>query len=279
MQQPNDNLAAPEPNGSSAIFPNWREFKGAALWSKRYYPSPGEPGYESWKAERNARSIELRNLNPEKARERGRKHAKLFRERYPERVRANNQKATLTGQKKTWERARYSSVKDDINAKRRARYKKDPSKKKAERAKWYALLENKAKVAELGRKRYLSDPERFKKAAREHAKNNLERFLIRNKARELRKKGLTHGNVKVMADWAKRWRALEIVRCYWCLVLFSPKQCEIDHIVPLDKNGPHSIENLCISCEACNGHKSSKSLHYWNKLILQPVLEWNNNFI
>lgn len=86
------------------------------------------------------------------------------------------------------------------------------------------------------------------------------------------KKGAPVGCIAEIRAWFKRWKSLKFVICYWCMRKFSPKKCQGDHIIPLAKSGPHTIENLCIACEDCNRHKHDKTLDRWNSELSSPVL-------
>lgn len=45
-------------------------------------------------------------------------------------------------------------------------------------------------------------------------------------------------------------------RCEYCFApLFAILSMEVDHIIPLSRGGKTEIDNLCLSCEQCNGHK------------------------
>lgn len=93
-----------------------------------------------------------------------------------------------------------------------------------------------------------------------------------DRARRARKLGCPQSNLDLMVDWENRWKKKGKVRCYWCGNSFNPATCHMDHIVPLAKGGPHRIENLCISCQPCNNHKSAKPLPKWSAELTQPVL-------
>jgi 5-methylcytosine-specific restriction endonuclease McrA len=80
------------------------------------------------------------------------------------------------------------------------------------------------------------------------------------------------GNPNTILTWEKSWRNKDVVRCYWCLDEFHPSLCAADHIHALSLGGSHSIENLCISCKACNSSKSFKSVSKWNSEIQSPTL-------
>ncbi len=57
----------------------------------------------------------------------------------------------------------------------------------------------------------------------------------------------------------------------------------IDHIIPLDKDGKSNIENLALSCGGCNSAKSDKvtaidSLTNTDVLIFNPrIHKWNEH--
>lgn len=46
--------------------------------------------------------------------------------------------------------------------------------------------------------------------------------------------------------------------CYWCNSKIIDSNYHIDHYVPLSKGGSHTIDNIVISCPACNIKKSNK---------------------
>lgn len=48
--------------------------------------------------------------------------------------------------------------------------------------------------------------------------------------------------------------------CYYCRRKVSTKAIHFDHILALSKGGPHSVENLCVSCARCNLSKGPKLL-------------------
>ena len=50
-------------------------------------------------------------------------------------------------------------------------------------------------------------------------------------------------------------------RCEYCQTSewLSGIRCEIDHIIPLARDGPTTAENLCLACPSCNGHKQAKT--------------------
>lgn len=248
---------------------------GGVFWKRRYYPSKGEPGYEEWRVAQNVKQ----RLQHAKHREKRNAYSRAYNKRNRERllVYQKEWEAKNPNWRKEYGRKQWAKHRGNKNSKRREKYKSDAghrAKKTHAHKKWYQ--NNSDKVAASGHNRYWSNVEHFRKKAREYAKNNHEAILIRNKARELRKRGQTVGDVRVMTKWVKRWKALPNVTCYWCLKSFDPKQCEAEHMIPICRNGPHSIENLCIACKPCNDAKAGKPLAKWNSLIYQPILQLGN---
>ena len=68
-------------------------------------------------------------------------------------------------------------------------------------------------------------------------------------------------------------------KCEWCAVSIVEQAFEVDHIVPLNRSGTNTPENLAIACPSCNRSKSH--LHpprfaqevYARTGILTPLLE------
>ena len=48
------------------------------------------------------------------------------------------------------------------------------------------------------------------------------------------------------------------LRCYWCKSVVPKGDRTVDHIIPLAKDGQHSVPNLCCACLSCNSSKSAK---------------------
>lgn len=68
------------------------------------------------------------------------------------------------------------------------------------------------------------------------------------------------GRSYISVDLDRRVREAAQNRCGYCL---SPQhlvmaRLEIEHMVPLSKNGSNDESNLWLACPICNGHKSDK---------------------
>ena len=50
-------------------------------------------------------------------------------------------------------------------------------------------------------------------------------------------------------------------RCEYCLTseALSGIRCQTDHILPRSRGGTTTLDNLCLACVACNGHKHART--------------------
>ena len=74
--------------------------------------------------------------------------------------------------------------------------------------------------------------------------------------------------------------------CEYCLTLrsFSASPFAVEHIIPEVKGGTTVVENLCLACAGCNGHKHAATTG-WDLVTekLQPLFHprqdsWANHF-
>lgn len=47
-------------------------------------------------------------------------------------------------------------------------------------------------------------------------------------------------------------KSSDSIKCNWCGIEVPKESRELDHIIPLNRNGRHCPENLCFSCRKCN---------------------------
>jgi len=119
------------------------------------------------------------------------------------------------------------------------------------------------------------DAARFKQnstAVRERAsawfqahKNDPE-FMVKARARSNKRRALKKAasvNLKGINNFIKGVFSKPFAFCYYCGKRTSTKLIHFDHIVALAKGGLHSVENLCVSCAACNLSKGAKPLLEW----------------
>jgi len=121
------------------------------------------------------------------------------------------------------------------------------------------------------RKAFDENPELILKRNREWASRNKDKI----RSRDMRRRALLKGaeiNLAKMQEWMASVKRKRSVRCYYCNSKISTAKIHFDHIVALAKGGPHSVENLCVSCGHCNLSKQDKPVRAWVR-IGQQVLE------
>lgn len=117
---------------------------------------------------------------------------------------------------------------------------------------------------------YAANRERVLEQNRQWRQRNQDKV----RSRDLKRKALLKGatiNLSGMKEWMASVKSKRTVRCYWCDTLTSTKHIHFDHIVPLSKGGPHSVENLCVSCQKCNCSKKAKPVSAWVRIGQQTL--------
>jgi 5-methylcytosine-specific restriction endonuclease McrA len=98
---------------------------------------------------------------------------------------------------------------------------------------------------------------------RYHAKKDLPSFKAARLVRDHRRRALlatSKINLRSIKQWITEVKSKQSANCYYCGKRIPTKLIHFDHIVPLSKGGPHSVDNLCVSCSSCNLSKSTKSV-------------------
>lgn len=97
---------------------------------------------------------------------------------------------------------------------------------------------------------------------RQYQRDHADVFRLReSKKRALRRSSCI--KPEQIDTWLARLRIQKQVRCYYCQKIIPRRKLDIDHVMPLMKNGPHMIENLAATCRHCNRSKSYKTLKEW----------------
>lgn len=149
-------------------------------------------------------------------------------------------------------------------------YKKNRERIRAKSNEYW--LKNRERINSKQSKYRAANPEKVKAGQKASIIKNPEVMKASQAKYRARRRGAMIGNTKLIIEWEKRWRRKKFARCHWCLKRFSSKLCHSDHIIPLSRGGPHSIENMAISCQPCNNSKCAKMPDEWNKKLDQPIL-------
>ncbi len=130
---------------------------------------------------------------------------------------------------------------------------------------YYAL--NKKRLRKRRREYLALHPELRKKRNADnrewYRKNPLKHKLLCDKRRALKKSATV--NLASIVAWQTRVKSKPSFVCYYCENRKPIGDLHFDHIIPLVKGGPHSVENLCTSCSWCNLSKNKNVIGAWYK--------------
>jgi 5-methylcytosine-specific restriction endonuclease McrA len=132
------------------------------------------------------------------------------------------------------------------------------------------LERERARSRAKSKRQYSENREKILSRNREWAARNKDKI----RQRDLRRKALKNGakvNLAHMQEWMDSVKSRRTATCYWCDKTILSKDLHFDHIVPLAKGGEHSVENLCVSCEACNCAKQAKLVTAWVRIGQQTL--------
>jgi len=223
---------------------------------------------------RAAASAEDRRLHPEKFRARAREQRKKHHSKYLEsdkKFRAKyRDKHNLQQKEKYWRdvelsrklhreamRKVYLQNREKLLARNREYASKNKDKIRAQQRQYRLLnLEKRKQQLKAWQIAHKDDPiQRAKRRIRD----------IPNQQRRRALKAKATINLAQIQEWMESVKSKSRASCYWCQSLISTKAIHFDHIVALSKGGSHSVENLCVSCAACNLSKHNKPVRIWIK--------------
>lgn len=138
------------------------------------------------------------------------------------------------------------------------RYSQEHKAELAEKKREY-YKRNKVKVKRQRRAWYQKHREKVIRKNSAYLKRNPHVYLASCARRRARIKN-TIQDQKVIQAFISSTLKRKVVKCYYCKRRLGRKSRQFDHIVPLSKGGSHTIDNLCVSCKACNCSKHSTLL-------------------
>lgn len=181
---------------------------------------------------------------------------------------------------------RYEENVDIERARNAERYKANSGQRKAQAAKYKRENAERVKQAAAAFRKANRDSirakdlsyrqahaEERKRWQAEYSKNNAERYRLNarawaarnpHKVRALRigkrasKFNTGRGDDRPIVAFCQWLLSADSIACYWCQETTEAAGRQVDHIIPLQKGGPHSVGNLCVSCASCNSRKGSK---------------------
>lgn len=114
------------------------------------------------------------------------------------------------------------------------------------------------------------NPEKVKAASRRWANNNRARcnanhakYIKNNPQLNRDKSSRRRARVKQNGIFAISKKELQRLYASPCFSCGSSAQITMDHIIPIDRGGTHSIGNLMPLCRPCNSSKHDRTLTEW----------------
>lgn len=142
--------------------------------------------------------------------------------------------------------------------------------KEAQKKKEYRLRQR-AKIAEYNQQYHVQHQEEIDARHREYNRRHRAKLLEYNKKYVSAHRQVYYAHAKTRRALRagspindltlEQWDQLKDevgYRCFYCGEIFS--SLTQDHIVPLSRGGPHTLNNVVAACQSCNSSKNSKTL-------------------
>lgn len=113
----------------------------------------------------------------------------------------------------------------------------------------------------------IANAERYKASQKKWVSENMHVIRKHIALRRARIMSATIGDPKEIVAWEKEWKSRPTNICEWCRMETPTEMCETEHAEPLILGGAHNLDNLVISCKACNNKKRSKPLSKWLEIL------------
>ena len=226
------------------------------------YYSNGAKGADCKECEKDRKRMQYA-ADPEAACERNRE----LRRNNPDRV-------------KVWKQAYWQRHGEEVKVRARQKRRENPERfREHDRNKW---SKNRERMQALSRQRYARNREKnrernskyaeqhraeLRQYAREYYKKNRVYWKEKNHQRKALLKG--SGGKYTLAEWQ--------LLCDWfgntCLACGEKTFLTVDHVVPITKGGPNTIDNLQPLCNPCNNRKKTKTTDYRPRECLIAFME------
>jgi len=117
------------------------------------------------------------------------------------------------------------------------------------------------------RARHKAYANKNKKQVAAYGANWIKENPEKNRAKRARRRALQ--NKASVYELPKKY--IERLYKQSCVYCGSQNLIEMDHVIPLDKGGNHSIGNIAPACRACNRSKGNKTVMEWRKSQLGNI--------
>lgn len=112
---------------------------------------------------------------------------------------------------------------------------------------------------------------RHKEYYRRHYRENYLAYFNATQKRRALERAATVNLLGIRA-FVKGVKSKPSAVCYYCQRKVSTAHVHFDHIIALSRGGLHAVENLCVSCSACNMSKGAKPMTEWARTCVPQQL-------
>lgn len=146
--------------------------------------------------------------------------------------------------------------------------KRSDQRRKSKISQWSKSYyrKNKDRIKAASNSRHWSNRERANQRTRDwHLRNpeqsKANKAHAKHRRRALEKK--TAVNPAGIATWMRKVKSTPVVSCHWCQDTLLGIMAVFDHVIPISKGGPHTLENICVCCGSCNSSKKDHLPNQW----------------
>ena len=203
--------------------------------------------------------------------------SKLYREKYPDKIKKNRQENYKEHRLEYRKRAHkhYCENKEKIKNKTKQYYQDNLEKIKPKQRKYYEA--NKGTIKKQAKKWKQNNPLKIKKSALKYRQghkslmkklrqqweqNNPQKVRMKlEKRRTLKQNLLATLSIEAWRETIKHFSS----RCVYCGKELTDKEITQDHIIPITKSGHYISQNIVPCCLVCNSSKGNKDWEEWYK--------------
>jgi len=154
-----------------------------------------------------------------------------------------------------WSKKHRAENRDKILEEGKRYYQENKKEVQARHAEWRS--KNKEEIRVWHRNNYLRNKDKIKEQHKNYYDENKHKFFNANAKRNARMKNLEHSYTE------EQWLRCKDYFDNSCAYCGRKRKLELEHFIPLTKNGEFTVNNIVAACRSCNSSKSSKDFFEW----------------